>query len=98
MTKSALVSYIFADFNKHMDLAFAWLYEEYCFFMRFHRNSDVLNSNRRSLSDDSEYNSIFCTLIRGVMERSEGKDRENLLRRLYLESPIITEEAIGLSY
>jgi symplekin len=40
--------------------------------------------------------SIFCTLIRGVIERTDGKERENLLRRLYLESPIITEDAIEL--
>ena len=30
------------------------------------------------------------------IERTDGKERENLLRRLYLESPIITEDAIEL--
>ena len=35
-------------------------------------------------------------MIGGVIERTDGKERENLIRRLYLESPIITEEAIDL--
>lgn len=42
MSKSALVAYIFGDFNKRIDLAFAWLYEEYCFYQGFHKNSTVL--------------------------------------------------------
>lgn len=91
-TKSALVAYIFGDFTKRIDLAFSWLFEEYCFYQGFHRNSALLN---RRL-DDSEYNAIYCTLIRGAIERTEGKEREHLLRRLYLESPIITEDAIEL--
>jgi len=93
MSKSALVAYIFQDFSKRIDIAFSWLYEEYCFYQGFHKNSTVLC---RRGQDDSEYNSIFCTLIRGVIERTDGKERENLLRRLYLESPIITEDAIEL--
>merc|ERR1712223_1647211 len=93
MSKSALIAYIFQDFNKRIDIAFSWLYEEYCFYQGFHRNSTVLC---RRVQDDTEYNSIFCTLIRGVIERTDGKERENLLRRLYLESPIITEDAIEL--
>ena len=86
-----IVQYLFADLSKRMDLAFSWLYEEYCFYQGFHRNSSLLS--RRT--DDSEYDAIYCTLIRGVIERTDGKERENLLRRLYLESPTITESAIG---
>ena len=48
------------------------------------------------MNDDTEYNNVFCTLIRGVIERTEGLERENLLRRLYLESPQITDDAIEL--
>ena len=35
-------------------------------------------------------------LIKGVIEKTEGKERETLLRRLYLESPNITEESIDM--
>lgn len=35
-------------------------------------------------------------MIRGVIKQVEGADRDNLLRRLYLEAPVITDEAIQL--
>ena len=88
--KSSVLSFLFEDLNKRIELAFSWLYEEYCFCHSFHK----AQWNRRT--DDSEYNSIFCQLIHGVIDKTEGKDRQNLLRRLYLESPMITDDAIAL--
>ena len=75
--KSLLIEFIFQDLQKRADLAFSWLFEEYCYYQNFNKGSSVFN--RRS-ADDSEYNSIFCQLIRGVIERTEGKERENYLR------------------
>ena len=74
--KDVLLSYIFEDIHKRADLAFSWLFEEYCFYQGFNKGSSVFS--RRT--DDSEYNTIFCHLIRGVIKSTEGKDRENLLR------------------
>jgi symplekin len=88
--KSSVLNFLFEDLNKRIELAFSWLYEEYCFCHSFHK----AQWNRRT--DDSEYNSIFCQLIHGVIEKTDGKDRQNLLRRLYLESPMITDDAIAL--
>jgi symplekin len=88
--KSSVLNFLFEDLNKRIELAFSWLYEEYCFCHSFHK----AQWNRRT--DDSEYNSIFCQLIHGVIDKTEGKDRQNLLRRLYLESPMITDDAIAL--
>ena len=90
--KTFLLTYIFEDIKGRADLAFSWLYEEYCFYQGFNKASSMYN--RRT--DDSEYNHIFSHLIRGVIDRCDGDDREALLRRLYLESPIITEEAIHI--
>lgn len=87
--RPALLSYIFQDVHKRIDLAFSWLYEEYCYYQGFHKASSL-----QGPPDDSGYNNIFCHLIHGVVEKTDGKDREVLLRRLYLESPIITEDAI----
>jgi len=47
-------------------------------------------------TDSSQYDLLFCELIRFVIETTDGKDRQILLRRIYLESPMITEEAISL--
>ena len=89
--KTFLLGYIFEDIKSRTELAFSWLYEEYCFYQGFSKASSMYT--RRT---DSEYNAIFCHLIRGVIERCKGGDREALLRRLYLESPIITEDAITI--
>ena len=74
--KNVLLQFIFEDLHKRTDLAFSWLFEEYCFYQGFNKSSSVFS--RRP--DDSEYNTIFCQLIRGVIDRTDGKDRENLLR------------------
>ena len=74
--KDVLLSYIFEDIHKRADLAFSWLFEEYCFYQGFNKGSSVFS--RRT--DDSEYNTIFCRLIREVIKSTDGKDRENLLR------------------
>jgi len=94
--KTLLIDYILEDVNSRIDLAFGWLYEEYCFYQGFNRNSSVFN---RPPGDDSKYNDILCSLLNGVNKRTgdvSKVDRDATLRRLYLESPIITSDAIGL--
>ena len=90
--KTVFLEYIFEDLLSRSDLALSWLYEEYCYYQGFNRTSSMLQ--RRN--DDAEYDSIMLALIKGVIHKTEGKDREQLLRRFYLEPPIITEEAIKL--
>merc|ERR1719402_1338284 len=93
--KGILLDFIFDDLSNRADLAFSWLFEEYCFYQGFNRTSSLLN---RRPGDDSAYNEILCSLIRGVSLRPDlsQADRDGLMRRLYLESPIITDEAISL--
>merc|ERR1719474_1615127 len=93
--RGTLLDFIFADLVSRADLAFSWLFEEYCFYQNFRNVSGLLN---RKPGDDSSYNDILCSLIKGVSEKSEvgQHDRELIMRRLYLESPIITDDAIIL--
>jgi len=93
--RELLLEFIFEDLQKRLDLAFSWLYEEYCFYQGFNRNSNVFS---RRPGDVTAYSDILCALINGLNDRSEVShgDRDMLLRRLYLESPIITSEAISL--
>ena len=113
--RGTLLDFIFADLISRADLAFSWLFEEYCFYQNFRNVSGLLN---RKPGDDSSYNDILCSLIKGVSEKSEVSlsamfalygcdkllhscqvgqhDRELIMRRLYLESPIITDDAIIL--
>lgn len=39
------------------------------------------------------YNSLLCTLVTAI-DNIVGKDRDTLLARLYLEAPLITEDAV----
>ena len=92
--KTALLEFIFQDLSSRADLAFSWLFEEYCVYQGFNRSAGL----QRQPGDDSSYNDILCSLIKGVSVTQDlgPADRENILRRLYLESPIITEDAIEL--
>ena len=93
--RGILLDFIFDDLHNRMDLAFGWLYEEYCFYQGFNRSSNIFN---RRPGDITAYSDILCALINGINGRSDISqvDKEATLRRLYLESPIITSEAIGL--
>ena len=92
--KSALLEFIFQDLSSRADLAFSWLFEEYCVYQGFNRSAGL----QRQPGDDTSYNDILCSLIKGVSVTQDlsSADRENILRRLYLESPIITDDAIAL--
>jgi symplekin len=90
--KSHLLAYIFADLQSRADFAFSWLFEEYSHCQGFSRATSVTSKR----GDDAEYNALIAQLIRGVISKTTGKECELLLRRLYLEAPIITEEAISL--
>jgi len=93
--KMILLDFILEDVNNRADLAFGWLYEEYCFYQGFNRNSAVFN---RTPSDINKYNDILCALLNAINYRADVTkvDRDCMLRRLYLESPIITKDAISL--
>jgi len=93
--KGVLLDFIFSDLTNRADLAFSWLFEEYCFYQGFNRTATL---TKRMAGDDTSYNEILCSLIKGVSMRPDlpQTDRDAIMRRLYLESPIITDEAISL--
>ena len=93
--KNMLINFIFSDLTGRADLAFSWLYEEYCMFQGFNRTAALMN---KQPGDDASYNDVLCSMIRGVSLKPDiaSTDRDSIIRRLYLESPIITDEAISL--
>ena len=93
--RTILLDFIFADLSSRVELAFSWLYEEYCMFQGFNRTAALMN---KKPGDDSAYNSVLCSLIHGVSIKPDlpSSERDSIIRRLYLESPIITDEAISL--
>ncbi|XP_068153259.1 symplekin [Drosophila tropicalis] len=86
-----IMEFILDDIKQRIDLAFSWLFEEYSLLQGFTRHTYVKTENR----PDHAYNELLTKLIFGIGQRCEFKDKIILLRRVYLEAPILPEEAIG---
>ncbi|KAH8383214.1 hypothetical protein KR009_007345 [Drosophila setifemur] len=86
-----IMEFIMEDVKQRIDLAFSWLFEEYSLLQGFTRHTYVKTENR----PDHAYNELLNQLILGIGERCELKDKIILLRRVYLEAPILPEDAIG---
>lgn len=84
-----IFDFIMLDIKQRIDLAFSWLYEEYCLLQGFTRHSYVKSENR----PDHAYNELFLKLVEGVISKCELRDRILLLRRLYFEAPLLPEDA-----
>ncbi|KAH8295356.1 hypothetical protein KR018_010399 [Drosophila ironensis] len=87
----SIIEFILEDVKQRIDLAFSWLFEEYSLLQGFTRHTYVKTENR----PDHAYNELLTKLIFGISERCEHKDKIILLRRVYLEAPILPEESIG---
>ncbi|CAD6991651.1 unnamed protein product [Ceratitis capitata] len=79
------------DVRQRIDLAFTWLYEEYCLLQGFTRHSYVKSENR----PDHAYNELLSQLIKGVRETCDLKDKIHLMRRILLEAPLLPDEALN---
>lgn len=90
--QSSVLRYITDDIKTRFELALSWLYEEYAIFQSFQRGK-ILVTPVSSEAPCHSYNFILCTLISAI-EEMQGKDRDIYLSRIYLESPLITEDAI----
>ncbi|XP_073827716.1 symplekin scaffold protein [Musca autumnalis] len=85
-----IFDFIMLDIKQRIDLAFSWLYEEYCLLQGFTRHSYVKSENR----PDHAYNELLIKLVEGIIAKCEFRDKVLLMRRVYLEAPIITDEVL----
>ncbi|XP_037730047.1 symplekin [Drosophila subpulchrella] len=86
-----IMEFILEDVKQRIDLAFSWLFEEYSLLQGFTRHTYVKTENR----PDHAYNELLNKLIFGIGERCDHKDKIILIRRVYLEAPILPEVSIG---
>lgn len=94
--REIVLNYILEDPVNRMDLAMAWLYEEYTFMQGFNNQPVTLHPKLPEKCDLS-YNNLLCALITQISERGDPvmeNSKDVLLRRVYLEAPLITEEAV----
>lgn len=84
--------FILMDIRGRIDLAFSWLYEEYCLLQGFTRHSYVKSEHR----PDYAYNELLNQIINGICTKCEFKDKLILLRKVYLEAPLLSDESVNL--
>lgn len=89
--KEAVLRYITDDMRNRLELALGWLYEEYALLQGFQRRTTLCTKPQEA--PHQAYNFLLCTLVSAI-DLVQGKDRDTLLYRLYLEAPLITEDAV----
>lgn len=89
--RKTILMFLFDDMRCHMDLALAWLYEEYSLMQGFNRMSIL----KREIKPDQSYNALLCSLISHLQD-GEIRDRDGLIARLFLEAPLLTDDALDL--
>ncbi|XP_015610116.1 symplekin [Cephus cinctus] len=89
--KEAVLRYITDDMRTRLELALGWLYEEYALLQGFQRRTTLCTKPHEA--PHQAYNFLLCTLVSAI-DLIQGKDRDTLLSRLYLEAPLITEDAV----
>lgn len=87
-----IIEFILSDLKSRIDLAFSWLFEEYCLLQGYTRHSFVKTENR----PDFAYTELIEALVKGIVEKCEFKEKMILLRRLYTEAPILPDSIIKL--
>ncbi|KAM3958748.1 symplekin scaffold protein [Aphomia sociella] len=94
--RNLVLNYILDDPMSRIDLALSWLYEEYAFMQGFNRHPVTLQPKIHE-KHDQNYNQLLCSLITQIAERGDPaleNAKDVLLRKIYAEAPLITDEAI----
>lgn len=92
--RDLVLNYILEDPSNRIDLALAWLYEEFSYYRNYHNQPVTLQPKQEKCSS---YNNLLCGLITQLNERGDlvlENCKDVLLRRVYLEAPLITDEAV----
>uniref|UniRef100_A0A023GMD5 Putative mrna cleavage and polyadenylation factor ii complex subunit pta1 n=1 Tax=Amblyomma triste TaxID=251400 RepID=A0A023GMD5_AMBTT len=87
-----LKEYILEDLRAHIDIALAWLYEEYAQLQGFLQGGAV-GPMEKSASSDS-YVHCLNGLLMDILHKCEPRDRDGLFSRFFLEIPSITSDAL----
>ncbi|CAG5043566.1 unnamed protein product [Parnassius apollo] len=93
--RDLVLNYILEDPVNRIDLALSWLYEEYAIMQGFNRHPVTLKSFNEK--HDQNYNQLLCALVTQICERGDPSlenSKDVLMRKIYLESPVVTGEAI----
>lgn len=92
--REMITKFVFEDAKTRIDFAFAWLYEEYAIAQGYSRYSYVKGEKEKRQSD-TNYSYLLMDLIRYTLAMEDAKKKAKLIRRIYLEAPLLTVEAMN---
>ncbi|XP_044752882.1 symplekin isoform X2 [Coccinella septempunctata] len=84
LVKETIITFLINDLRAHIDIALAWLFEEYSIMQGFSRKPPL----RKDAKIDQSYNILLCTLV------STASNDSFILSKILLEAPLVTEEAL----
>ncbi|XP_066494293.1 symplekin [Tiliqua scincoides] len=79
--KSEVLTFILDDIRNRLDLAFAWLYQEYNVYLTRYPTGSL-----------DSYDECLIGLLSGLQEKPDQKD--GIFTKVVLEAPLITESAL----
>uniref|UniRef100_A0A182IR14 Symplekin n=1 Tax=Anopheles atroparvus TaxID=41427 RepID=A0A182IR14_ANOAO len=90
--RDVILEHILEDLPKRIDLAFSWIFEEYGLMQGFARYTHV----KHDKGPQYPYTELLVRLVANIVERPKDtfRQKESLLKRLYLEAPLLPQETI----
>ncbi|CAG0886922.1 unnamed protein product, partial [Darwinula stevensoni] len=92
---SVVIGFISEEMGKRLDLAVSWLFEEYCMLQGFNQIGALIRGGGQLVAEE-RYNSTLCRLVKAYMDRADHPDRDSLVCELYLQAPLVTDQAVEL--
>uniref|UniRef100_A0A182PI55 Symplekin n=1 Tax=Anopheles epiroticus TaxID=199890 RepID=A0A182PI55_9DIPT len=92
--RDVIMEHILEDLPKRIDLAFSWIFEEYGLMQGFTRYTHVKHDN----GPQYPYTQVLLRLVTNVIDRPKEtfRSKESLLKRFYLEAPMLPQELIDM--
>ncbi|KAL3281104.1 hypothetical protein HHI36_004328 [Cryptolaemus montrouzieri] len=84
VVKETIITFLINDLRSHIDIALAWLFEEYSIMQGFSRKPPL----RKEAKIDQSYNILLCTLV------STASNDSFILSKILLEAPLVTDQAL----
>ncbi|XP_053659395.1 symplekin [Anopheles marshallii] len=92
--RDVIMEHILEDLPKRIELAFSWIFEEYGLMQGFTRYTHVKHDN----GPQYPYTQLLVRLVTNIIDRPKEtfRPKESLLKRLYLEAPMLPQELIDI--
>ncbi|XP_055603374.1 symplekin-like [Uranotaenia lowii] len=90
--RDVILEFILEDIAKRMDLVLSWIFEEYSLLQGFTRHTYI----KSEMKPDFPYTQLMVKILTNIMEREDLREKDSLLKRIFLEAPLIPDDVIEL--